>query len=154
MKLTRVGTDIITVDESNYKEWCNKKIHIIKLAFQDPTKDKIYKVFDNYKLTNRFIIDDKIRFYNYILKYVNKKYYVSNTKNDKIVTFFKKNNKVVLNMFHLSELELDFMNYEGFLMDVLDNLEVIIVHKSYYMYMKQVFIKWPGNLIISNGDDI
>jgi len=62
MKLTQIGTDIITVDESNYKEWCSKKIHIIKLAFKDPTKDKIYKVFDNYNKTNRFIIDDNVRF--------------------------------------------------------------------------------------------
>ena len=110
------------------------------MAFKTPTKDKIYTIFDNYKKTNRFIIDDNVRFYNHILKYVNKKYYVSNVAGDKIVTFFKKNNKVVLNMFNLDDYEVDFMYTSGFLFDVLSNLEVMIVNRQYYQDMKDFLV--------------
>jgi len=111
-------------------------------------------VFENYHKTNRFIIESDVRFYNYILKHVSKKYYVSNVKGKQILSFFKRNNKVILNMFRLEEYEQEFMYHDEFLIDVLSNLEVMIVSKKYYIDKKDVLITWPGNLIISNGSDI
>ena len=154
MKLTRIGSDVITVDESNYKDWCPDKIHIIKLKFESPTKEKIFEVFKNYKKTVRFIIDDNIRFYNYLLKDLNKKYYIMNVQGHSIVTFFKRNNKVVLNTYNLEEHEIYCLNYDGFLIDVLSNLEVIITSNAFYEDKQDIIRAWPGNLILSDGTDI
>jgi len=98
MKITKIGADVITVDESNYENFCSDKIHIIKLDFKYPTKEKVFEIFKNYKKTNRFIIHNNIRFYNYTLRDISKKYYIMNVTGDPMITFFKRNNKVVLNI--------------------------------------------------------
>lgn len=154
MKLTEIGKDIITVDEENNTEWCNDKIHIIKLKFNNPTNNKVHQTLENYKKTNRFIIDDNVRFYNYLLKDINKKYYIMNVEGNSIVSFFKRNNKVVLNTFRLSEYERDFLEQDEFLIDLLSNLEVMITNRLYYQRKQNIFQVWPGNLILSNGSDI
>ncbi len=153
MKLTEVGKDVITVDESNYKDWSNHKIHIIKLKFNDPTKEKVFEVLKNYRKTNRFIVFDNIRFYNYTLKNISKKYYIENDE-DSIISFFKRNNKVVLNTYRLADYEQDFLEEDGLLIDVLSNLEVMITNRLYYQDKFDIFQVWPGNLILSNGSDI
>ena len=153
MILTEIGKDIISVDESNYLEETNKKIHIINLTFKYPNKDKMNVVLDNFKKTNRFVVNDNVKLYNNLLRNINKKYYVSNNVGDGIVTFFKKNNKVVLNTFNLTDAEDMFLYDDGFLIDVLCNLEVMVTHDQFYENKKQIFENWPGNLILSDGYD-
>jgi hypothetical protein len=130
MKLTETGRDIISVDETNYQNFTSNKIHIIKLDFLNPNYQKLQDVFKNYKKTNRFIIDDNIRTYNSLLKNVSKKYYVMNTPKAPLISFFKKNNKVVLNIHNLTDHDYVFVNNFTVLSDILNNLEVIIMDEQ------------------------
>lgn len=77
-----------------------------------------------------------------------------NVEGNSIVSFFKRNNKVVLNTFRLSEYERDFLEQDEFLIDLLSNLEVMITNRLYYQRKQNIFQVWPGNLILSNGSDI
>jgi len=140
MKLTEIGKDIISVNEENYTENSQNKIHIIKLDFQDPNYVKMQEIFKNYSKTNRFIIDDKIKIYNSLLKNVNKKFYVMNTHRDALISFFKKNNKVVLNTHNLNNHEAQFIDNKDILLDILYNVEVIITNKSFYNKYKDLFM--------------
>jgi hypothetical protein len=40
MKITKIGTDVITVDEFTIKN-TDEKIHVIKMMFEEPTKEKV-----------------------------------------------------------------------------------------------------------------
>jgi hypothetical protein len=113
----------------------------------------VFEVLKNYRKTNRFIVFDNIRFYNYTLKNISKKYYIENDE-DSIISFFKRNNKVVLNTYRLADYEQDFLEEDGLLIDVLSNLEVMITNRLYYQDKFDIFQVWPGNLILSNGSDI
>ena len=104
-------------------------------------------VIKTFKSTNRFVIDKNIKFYNDILRNTNKKYYISNTENDKIITFFKRNNKVLLDTTRLSILEKAFV-FSVALEDVLMNTEVIIVGQKNYKDNPGPYNNWSGNLIL------
>jgi len=123
------------------------RIHLIKLDFKEPTLEKVEFVLNTFKSTNRFVIDNNIRFYNDILRNTNKKYYISNTEADKIITFFKRNNKVILDTTRLSVLEKAFV-FSVALEDVLSNTEVIIVGQKYYRENPGPYNNWSGNLIL------
>lgn len=139
MVITEIGRDIISLNEDNYLEKIKHKIHIINLKFKSPNRDKMDVVLENFNKTNRFIISDNIKFYNNYLRNTNKKYYVLNNVNDGLITFFKKNNKVILNTFNLTDAERIFLYNNDFLIDVLCNLEVIITDLDSYESKKQIY---------------
>lgn len=142
---TKLKQDIYIIDEDNYKSIIdektkiNKKIHLLMLNFKEPDKDKLSFVLNNFRTTKRFIIKDNIRFYNYNLRNTSRKYYVMNKENNSLISFFKKNNKVVLNIFNLRNEEREFIQDDIFLKDILENLEIIIVDKKFYLEHKEIF---------------
>ena len=81
MKIARYGEEYCTLAEDNIDEFVgNRKMHLIKLAFKDPTEKIIKDVLNLYPNTNRFFISDNIKFYNAFLKNTQKKYYIENNK--------------------------------------------------------------------------
>jgi hypothetical protein len=153
MKITKIGTDFITIDEDNlYNEKLKSipRVHIIKLAFFNPTEEKIKKVLQFYPKTNRFVVDSNIRDYNSILKWTNKKYYVENTECVGFISFFRKNNKVVLNVNRLSHEERVFI-LNNCLEDVLRNIEVICINNDVFEEKNKILDLWNGNVIIKDG---
>lgn len=150
MKITKVGSDFVTISETNLADPSLleiPRIHLIKLAFKSPSYEKVEYVLKTFKSTNRFVIENNIKFYNDILRNTNKKYYISNTEDDKIITFFKKNNKVLLDTTKLSVLERAFV-FSVSLEDVLNNTEVIIVTVKNYKENPAPYNNWSGNLIL------
>lgn len=151
MKITRMGIDYVDIDECNIADPSLLKlsrVHIIGLKFKIPTIEKVEYVLKTFRSTNRFVIEDNIKFYNDILKRTNKKYYVVNNEGDNLISFFKRNNKVLLNTDRLSILERAFV-FSVSLDDVLANTEVIIVKEKVYIEHPEPFNSWHGNLILS-----
>ena len=150
MKITKMGTDYVCINELNMADpnlQSISRIHLIKLNFKEPTFEKVDFVVKTFKSTNRFVIENNIKFYNDILRNTNKKYYISNTEDDKIITFFKRNNKVLLDTTRLNLLEKAFV-FSVALEDVLANTEVIIVGSKHYRENPGPYNNWSGNLIL------
>lgn len=150
MKITQVGSDFIKISERNLaddKLRSIPRVHIIKFEFKDPSVEKVEYVFRAFQSTNRFVVDDNIKFYNSIMKNTNKKYYVSNKEGDTLITFFKKNNKVLLDTTKLNPLEKAFV-FSVALEDVLLNTEVVIIPERVYRDNPAPFNNWSGNLIL------
>jgi hypothetical protein len=150
MKLTAVGTDYITINEENLRDENMLKIprvHLIELSFQDPTREKIEAVLTLYSKTNRFVISDNIRIYNALLKETAKKYYVQNTVGLGLISFFRKNNKVLLDTTALTEQEKSFV-FDVMLQDILRNIEVIKLSKGDFEKCKSKLEPWEGNVIV------
>jgi len=154
MKFTIPGKDVIKVTDDDYTEnviiQSDNKIHLIKFGFINPTFEKIKWVLDSYPYTNRFIVSDNIRTYNNFLKSTNKKYYIENTEDDSIISFFKKNNKVILNFFKLDIPTLKYI-MDVCLEDVLYNVEIICINEEMYKAKKNTIDMWKGNVIITNS---
>ena len=156
MKLTIAGKDVISIDESNidrYKLEASKgiKFHVIKLNFDDPTKEKVDDVLRSFDNTNRFIISDNVKFYNGHLKYVGKKYYVQNTSSENIISFFRKNNKVLCDFTRMAMSVASFL-LENSLEDILRNCEIIIIDENTMSTHAALLKSWPGNVIIRDSD--
>jgi len=153
MKFTVPGKDVIRIDEDDFDSGeiveSDNKVHLIKLDFLTPTSEKIKWVLNAYNLTNRYIIDNNIRIYNNFLKKTNKKYYIENNEDDKLISFFKKNNKVLLNFLKLNKASLEFVMQDCF-EDVLYNTEVIIINQEIYEMKQETINLWKGNVIIQN----
>lgn len=148
MKLSIFKKDWLIVDEENQLELKEtEKVHLIKLDFEDPTIEKVEKVFDRFPSTNRYIISNNIRFYNNILK-ARKKYYVENTKNSGLISFFKRNNKVLLNIDNLIPSEFNFV--KSCFDDILKNVEVILISdvKSLEESWAMGIQYWNGNVLV------
>lgn len=156
MRITVVGTDYIEVDEENYSSEIFQKIsrvHLIKLNFTMPTYDLIDQVLYLFPKTNRFVIEDNIRQYNSILRKTEKKYYVMNKQGSDIISFFRKNNKILFNFMNLTEEEKDFFLMEGIFEDLLRNTEVIAITKMIYDEKIETLDKWKGNVIIADNNE-
>lgn len=157
MKFTIPGKDVIKVNEKDFKSntiiKSKEKIHLIKFDFDDPTNDKIEWVLDSYDDTNRFIVHNNIKVYNSYLKKTNKKYYIENNETDQLISFFKKNNKVLLNFLKLHKHVIDFIA-EFCFEDVLYNTEVIYIDEIIYNHKKDIIDAWKGNVIIKNDYDL
>ena len=154
MRITKVGTDYISLNEDNFADTRFQKIqrvHLIKLDFQEPTRIIIDRVLNLFPKTNRFVIEDNIRDYNSILKRTSKKYYVMNKIGADIISFFRKNNKILLNFNNLSYEEQTFFLMDGVFEDVLKNTEVIAVNKDIHDMKMEVLDKWKGNVILSEN---
>lgn len=152
MKLTTPGKDVISIDESNlenYKREASKgtKFHVIKLNFVTPTKEKIDDVVKSFENTNRFIIADNIKFYNSHLKNVGKKYYVQNTSGDALISFFRKNNKVLCDLTRMTHSESRFL-IENYFEDLLRNTEIIIIDELDMSSCTDTLKNWSGNVIV------
>jgi hypothetical protein len=150
MRITNVGDDYVRIDEDNLEEFTSiPRIHLIKLDFMAPSESKVKRVLSLYSSTNRYIVEEHIKTYNYILRNTNKKYYVENAVGSKIITFLKKNNKVLVNFGNLTKLERGFCleNFD----DVLRNTEVVIIDQDIFDEKKTQLDRWSGNVIISNG---
>jgi hypothetical protein len=150
MRLTRLGSDYVYISEDNIDRFLDiPRIHLIKMKFFNPTEDKIKKVLKLYPKTRRFVIEDNIRIYNQALKRTNKKFYVENAGGGGFISFFRKNNKVLLNVTKLSTFERQFA-LNICLEDILRNIEVIQLEEGDFEEYKEVFEKWSGNVIIHN----
>ena len=135
MRITAIGSDYIRVDEENYNSDAYQRIprvHLVKFDFVMPTHELVREVLHLFPKTNSFVIEDNIREYNSILRRTEKKYYVMNKKGSDIISFFRKNNKILLNFLNLSNEEQNFFLMEGIFEDVLRNTEVIAVSKRMY----------------------
>lgn len=155
MKITLPGQDIIRVTENeidnNVK--VDGRIHLIKFQFEEPTEEKIKWVLSTYPETNRFVIDDNIKIYNDILRYTNKKYYIQNKEGVGFISFFRKNNKCLIDFTRLNNFEHAFcLNVT--LQDLLYNVEVVLMEKSDYEEKTEILNNWRGNLIINNNEYI
>jgi len=154
MKLTQIGSDYITISEDNMydeKLLSIPRVHLIKLDFFNPNEEKIRKIIKNFPKTNRYVIEDNIRIYNFILRGTSKKYYVSNNEGADIISFFRKNNKVLVNFYKLSEFEKIFLLSENVFEDVLRNAEVIQIDKDIFDEKMAVLENWRGNVIVSGA---
>jgi hypothetical protein len=157
MKLTQIGSDYININEDNLydeKLLSIPRVHLIKLAFFNPNEEKIRKVIKNFPKTNRYVIEDNIRIYNFILRGTSKKYYVSNSCDADVISFFRKNNKVLVNFFKLTEFEKVFLLSDKVFEDVLRNTEVIQIDKDIFDEKMEVLENWRGNVIVSDGGEI
>jgi len=68
-----------------------------------------------------------------------KKYYVSNKKGqNSIVSFIKKNNKILLDFNNLNYIALTFFLDDNIFQDLLRNLEIIRVSKEIYLNKKNI----------------
>lgn len=155
MRITAIGSDYIRIDEDNIDDenlLSIPRVHLIKLDFFKPTEAKVKKVISLYPKTMRYVIEENIKTYNYILKNTNKKYYVENSIGANVITFFKKNNKVLVNFNNFGELERQFLLLDGVFGDVLKNTEVVMVNKEVFNQNKDVLEKWSGNVIIHSGN--
>jgi hypothetical protein len=155
MRITNIGTDYVRIDEDNIgdDDLLNiPRIHLIKLDFFKPTESKIEGVLSLFPKTNRFVISDNIKTYNYILRNTSKKYYIENEIGAKLITFFKKNNKVLCNFNNLTDFERTFLLSDDCFDDVLRNTEVIIIDQEVFEEKKSVLERWSGNVIIHNGN--
>ena len=155
---TTPGNQIIRITEHNYltdTPNIQSKIHIIRLDFDNPDNTKMEWVISKFPQTRRFVVDNiHIKYYNYFLKRTNLKYYVINTNNrwNGIVSFYKRNNKVLLDTTQLTDNEKSFVFYS--MKDVLFNTEVIIISKNDYNKNKQSIDNWKGNCIIEDPNYI
>ncbi len=154
MRLTRLGTDYICVSEDNVTKYISlPRVHLIKMKFFNPTREKIRTVLDAYPKTRRFVIEDNIRIYNQALKRTNKKFYVENVEGTGFISFFRKNNKVLLNVIKLSTFEKQFA-LNICLEDILRNIEVIQLEEVDFEEYRELFEQWSGNVILHDDNYI
>lgn len=148
MRYTEFGKDWLIVNEENYKDVyeVDRKIHLIKLNFALPTVEMVDEVIDRFPNTKRYIVNRNVKFYNSVLKNL-RKYYVENTKNSSLISFFRKNNKVLLNIDNLDKLSKEFV-YEN-IDDILRNVEVIQISNVDYLPVEVIdsINKWNGNVL-------
>ena len=155
IKITKPGSDIIVITDQDFNNNIKKedKVHLIRLAFETPTVEKMNWVIDAFHKTHRFVIDSEhIRFYNGFFKRTNKKYYVinDNTTNG-LISFFKKNNKVLLDVTALTEFDRLYVLNVAFT-DILRNTEVIIISKNDYEQHLEELNMYNGNCVIEDTD--
>lgn len=156
MKITKIGSDYVIIDENSLKNddiLSIPRIHLIKFNFLAPTREKVEGVLQLFNKTNRFVISNNIKFYNDILKHTSKKYYVMNNVGEPLITFLRKNNKVLLNFTNLTPKERLAICDPEILVDVLRNVEVVMISMYGFQWIKDttellpIFENWTGNLI-------
>jgi hypothetical protein len=111
------------------------------MNFEFPTERKIKKVFEMYSDTNRFIITaNNIKLYNDIFKQTKKKFYVENTEDNILITFLRRNNKILLN-FNNIRYSIKIVLLQNLLLDILRNVEVIRLNKEDFEKYKDKITK-------------
>lgn len=149
-RITVEGKDYVTLTEDNLedeKSKHNSKVHLIELNFSKPTEELFKKVLDYFPDTRRFVISNFIRFYNsQFKKCKDKKFYVKNLPKDNLLIFFKRNNKVLLDITVLRENEKQIILSDLDL--ILNYIEVVKINQVDYNKNEKIFKKWRGNVII------
>ncbi|MFA5025668.1 MAG: hypothetical protein WC503_04135 [Candidatus Shapirobacteria bacterium] len=149
MRFTEIGTDLVIINEANLSnKLTDDKIHLIKFGFEHPTEEKIRKVLDTYPETNRFVVGNYVKEYNFILRDLGKKYYIQNVLNRPgLISFMRKNNKVFLSIPSLTPEEKSFvLSYA--LEDILKNLEIIMINIADFEKLSSKFKNWNGNVVL------
>lgn len=153
MRVTKIGTDYVVLTEENLDDselLKIPKIHLIKMKFDNGNIDEcVNEVLNRFPQTKRFVIEDNIREYNRILKRTPKKFYVENKIGDKLISFFRRNNKVLLNVERITKFELEFVMEN--ISDILFNTEVLYFGDMTveYEYLKSNLDTWKGNIILN-----
>ena len=153
MIITSVGTDYIELNENNlYNKDLQQipRVHLIKLNFNEPTENKIKKVLSLFPKTNRFVIENNIKIYNFILRGTSKKYYVSNIIDTDMVSFFRKNNKILVNFNYFGSINRMYYLQDDIFEDLLKNVEVIDINEDIFNEKADILEYWRGNVIISS----
>lgn len=153
MIVSKYKEDYIEVDESWLRineNVIQKKIHLVKICFRLPTEDKLDQLLYILPRTNRFIIDNNIKFYNDYFKKTKKKYYVENSYNDeaKFISFLRKNNKILLNFTKITSFDLRQVLFYLVREDLLNNIEILKLSKTDFELYKEHFETWDGNIIV------
>ena len=149
------GKDVITISDHDFLDdtpHMRGKVHLIRLNFLHPDNNRMEWVINKFPQTNRYIVDAKnIKFYNYYLKRTSLKYYIINTNTvfTGLISFYKRNNKVLLDITALQNSVRLFL-LEYLLYDILENTEVIIISKDDYDENSEVIDRWRGNCIIKD----
>lgn len=154
MRFTEIGSDLVIINEANLSnKLTDDKIHLIKFGFEHPTEEKIRKVLTTYPDTNRFVVGNHVKEYNFILRDLGKKYYIQNTLNRPgLVSFMRKNNKVLLSIPSLTKEEQSFvLSYA--LEDILKNLEIILINITDFENLSPKFKNWNGNVVLWKDED-
>lgn len=151
VKWTIPGRDLIEINEETFGNIKPKqRIHLIKLNLSNPTESKIIKVIKEFPDTKRYIVSDNVKFYNDVFKKYKKKYYIENTPKHegKLISFFRKNNKVLVNFNTLTSGDYDFCynNIE----DLIQNVEIIAIPKEEKNSFETILAEadWSGNCIL------
>lgn len=146
MKLSELNKHWKIINEKNLEEKEIEKIHLIKFDFKEPTEEKVNTILKNFPSTNRYIISNNIKQYNEMLR-GKKKYYVMNTSYMDLISFAKKNNKIILNVHNLKDFEYDFILKNP--IDILRNIECIIMNrKEYKNVWESILEDWNGNILL------
>jgi len=153
MNFTKLNTDLIIVTEADLtKSPLDKKVHLIKFKFEDPTEEKVLEILRLYPDTNRFIVGNYVKEYNAILRDKGKKYYIQNTLGRTgLISLMRKNNKVMLSVPSLVKEEKSFV-LKYALGDVLRNLEIIMIDKKDFEKVSDNFRTWSGNVVLWDGE--
>ena len=148
MKCAYYNQHWLTIDENNYKKEfeTKNKIHLIHLNFDVPTITNITKVINNFPSTKRYIISNNIKWYNVFLKGKKKFYVMNNEETNGLLSFFRKNNKVLLNFTCLNEVETQFILCN--MNDTLRNVEVIMLNSALKGMLEDDLYGWNGNVLL------
>lgn len=153
MRVTKIGTDYVIINEENLEDpelLKIPKIHLIKMNFENENIDEgVNETLSRFPQTKRFVIEDNIRDYNRLLKRTPKKFYVENKEGDKLISFFRRNNKVLLNVERITKFELEFVMEN--IDDILFNTEVLYFGDMNieFNYLKSHLDTWKGNAILN-----
>ncbi len=136
------------------------KFHLIRLDLRDPTEEKMDQIFAAYPDTKRYIVSDYIRFYNNQFKNRrDKKFYVQNRRDDNVFVFFKKNNKIAVNLDNLRDAELKLL-VQDFIV-VLQYIEVLVATRETWKHLydlkgkemtEEILHSWKGNVIFERPE--
>jgi hypothetical protein len=152
MKITKPEIDYIIINENNVEKLKqnkgNEKIHLIKLNFIEPTEEKIFDVINTFTKTNRYVISNNIKIYNDTIKKTGKKYYVENRNLIPLISYLRKNNKILINYMNLQKNERELMLETNIFDDTLKNVEVILIDSYIFEQKRDCLEKWNGNVIL------
>jgi len=153
MIISKYKEDYIEVDEHWLRineDVIQKKIHLVKLDFKYPTEEKLDQLLYILPKTNRFIIENNVRFYNDYFKKTKKKFYVENSFKDqkRFISFLRKNNKILLDFTKIDSLSLKHILLELNWEDLLNNIEILKISFVDFELYRSRFSQWDGNIII------
>lgn len=154
MIISKNKEDYIEVDDFWLK--CNpnvieRKVHLVKIDFAEPTIEKLEYLMDVLPKTNRFIVSDNIKFYNDFFRNTRKKYYVENTlkDNNNLISFLRRNNKVLINFNKVDNYTKTFL-LDCLLEDILRNVEIIKISTYLFNIYHPQFENWSGNVVVTD----
>lgn len=172
MRFTVEGKELLKISEDNLGNLpeVDGKVHLIELDFRvnqenyNEIRKIVWTIFNTYKSTKRYIVygyEDEVKYWNKIFKTLKsqyrrykwvfyKKFYIANVEDSNLFYFFKRHNKVLLNIRILSEETLKCV--EQGLEGILAFTEIIKGNAEFYERNKDLLLDWNGNYIITKED--